>query len=214
MCIATLSASDNGKIDIKKKKLAFKEETAKAKEYLESVKAKYFEEIKIKPSVSKEQNEALEFFNRYRNNEKESNLRHERFKTDTKKLFSQDFKGFDFKLSDKQFRYNVANSQDVVEKQSDINNFIGKVLDKEGNIADTNGYHKALFTAMNSDKIAEHFYEQGKADAIKEQISKSKNINTEPTRPVSTDVFVNGLKVKAVTGLDSSKLRIKTKNFE
>jgi hypothetical protein len=198
--------------DIRKKKLAFKEEVAKAKQYLETVKTKYYEEIKLKPSISKEQNEAFEFFNRYKKTEQESKTRHERFKSETKNLFTNDFKGFEFNVGDKKFRYNVPNSESVAEKQSDINNFIGKFLDKDGNVNDVKGYHKELYVGMNADKIAEHFYEQGKADAAKEIIQNSRNPSSA-ARPAMGDVFINGLKVKSISGgEDSSKLRIKKRD--
>jgi hypothetical protein len=199
--------------DIRKKKLAFKEEVAKAKNHLESIKGKYYDEIKLRPGVTKEQQEAFDFFNRYKKSEDESKLRHERFKRDTKNLFTNDFKGFEYNVGDKRFRYSVQNNEQVAEKQSDINNFIGKFLDKDGNINDTGGYHKALYTAMNSDKIAQHFYEQGKADAIKEVMNNSKNPSMSQPRKTSGEVFVNGLKVKSISGFDSSKLRIQTKKF-
>lgn len=199
--------------DIRKKKLAFKEEVAKAKNHLESIKGKYYDEIKLRTGVTKEQQEAFDFFNRYKKSEDESKLRHERFKRDTKNLFTSDFKGFEYNVGDKRFRYSVQNNEQVAEKQSDINNFIGKFLDKDGNINDTGGYHKALYTAMNSDKIAQHFYEQGKADAIKEVMNNSKNPSMSQPRKTSGEIFVNGLKVKSISGFDSSKLRIQTKKF-
>jgi hypothetical protein len=199
--------------DIKKKKLAFKEEVAKAKKFLEDLKGQYYDEIKLRPGVSKEQQEAYDFFNRYKKNEEQTKLQHERFKQNTKNLFNQDFKGFEYNVGDKRFRYGVQGNDQLAEKQSDISNFIGKFLDKEGNIADMNGYHKALYTAMNSDRIAQHFYEQGKADAVKEVITNSKNPGMNQPRQAPGDVFINGLKVKSVSGYDSSKLRIQTKKF-
>jgi hypothetical protein len=199
--------------DIRKKKLAFKEEVAKAKNFLEDLKTKYYDEIKLRPSVSKDQQEAYDFFNRYKKNEEQTRSQHERFKQTTKNLFSQDFKGFEYNLGEKRFRYGVQNPDQVAERQSDISNFIGKFLDKDGNIADAQGYHKALYSAMNADKIAQHFYEQGKADAVKEVVNNSKNPGTTQPRQTPGDVFINGLKVKAISGLDSSKLRIQTKKF-
>lgn len=199
--------------DIRKKKLAFKEEVAKAKNFLEDLKVKYYDEIKLRPSVSKDQKEADEFFNRYKKNEEQTKSQHERFKQSTKNLFSQDFKGFEYNLGEKKFRYGIQNPDQVAEKQSDITNFIGKFLDKDGNIADTQGYHKALYAAMNSDKIAQHFYEQGKADAVKEVINNSKNPTSAQPRQAPGDVFINGLKVKSISGFDSSKLRIQTRKF-
>ena len=199
--------------DIRKKKLAYKEEVAKAKNHLESVKSRYYEEIKLRPGVTQEQREASDFFNRYKKNEDESKMRHERFKQATKNLFNDEFKGFEYNVGDKRFRYGIQNNEQVADKQSDINNFIGKFLDKEGNISDTKNYHKALYTAMNSDKIAQHFYEQGKADAVKEVIANSKNPGGNQPRQTSGEVFINGLRVKSVSGFDSSKLRIQTKKF-
>ena len=199
--------------DIRKKKLAFKEEVAKAKSHLETVKSKYYDEIKLRPGVSQEQKEASDFFNRYKKNENESKTRHEKFKQDTKSLFNNDFKGFEYNVGEKRFRYGVQNNEQLAEKQSDINNFIGKFLDKDGNVSDAKNYHKALYTAMNSDKIAQHFYEQGKADAIKEVVTNSKNPGINQPRQASGEVFINGLKVKSISGFDSSKLRIQTKKF-
>jgi hypothetical protein len=199
--------------DIKRKKLLFKEEVSKAKDYLSSIKDKYYDEIKLKSNVSKEQQEAFDFFNRYKKSEQESILKHDMFKKQTKELFNNDFKGFEYSVGDKKFRYVLQDKESLVEKQSDINNFIGKFLDKQGNISDTKNYHKALFTAMNSDKIAQHFYEQGKADATKEIMVNSKNPTLEKPRQTSNEVMINGLKVKSVSGFDSSKLRIKTRKF-
>lgn len=199
--------------DIKRKKLLFKEEVSRAKEYLNSIKEKYYEEIKLRPGVSKEQQEAFDFFNRYKKTEQESKQKHDLFKKQTKELFNEDFKGFDYSVGEKRFRYVLQDKESLAEKQSDINNFIGKFLDKQGNISDAKGYHKALFTAMNSDKIAQHFYEQGRADATKEIMINSKNPTLDKPRSTSGEVFINGLKVKSVSGFDSSKLKIKTKKF-
>ena len=199
--------------DIRKKKIAFKEEAAKAKDFLEGLKSKYYDEIKLRPGVTQEQQKALDFFNRYNEEQETVQAKHKEFISRTKNLLNNDFEGFDFKVSDKKFRYGVKNPSSVAEAQSDITNFIGTFLNKQGNIEDMQSYHKALYAARNADTIAQHFYEQGKADAIKDVMAKSKNISTEPRQTVSGDVFVNGLKVKSVSGLDSSKLKIKTKKF-
>ena len=196
---------------VKKKKLAYKEEIAKAKSFLDSSKEKYYEEIKLKPSVSKEQKKANDFFNRYNEEQKVIQQRHESFTNNTKKLFSDEFKGFEYSVGEKAFRYNVNNKSDVAQNQSDLNNFVGKFLDKKGEIEDYRGYHKALYTANNADKIAKHFYEQGKTDAIRDVNAKSKNITNEVRATSSGEMFINGLKIKAISGVDSSKLKIKTK---
>ena len=199
--------------DIRKKKIAFKEEAAKAKDFLEGLKSKYYDEIKLRPGVTQDQQKATDFFNRYNEEQDANQAKHEVFKQKTKQLLNEDFKGFDFNVSDKKFRYGIKNPSQVGEQQSDISNFIKTFLNDKGEIQDAKGYHKALYAARNADTIAQHFYEQGKADAVKDVMAKSKNISTEPRQTASGDVFVNGLKVKAVSGLDSSKLKIKTKKF-
>ena len=196
---------------IRKKKLAYKEEIAKAKNFLDSSKKKYYEEIKLKPSLSKEQQKANDFFNRYNEEQEVIKQRHDRFTSNTKKLFAEEFKGFEYNVGEKAFRYNVNNGDEVAQNQSDLNNFVGKFLDKKGEIKDYRGYHKALYTANNADKIAQHFYEQGKTDAIKDMNAKSKNITNEIRATSSGEMFINGLKIKAISGVDSSKLRIKKK---
>lgn len=199
--------------DIRKKKIAFKEEAAKAKDFLEGLKSKYYDEIKLRPGVTQDQQKATDFFNRYNEEQDANQAKHEVFKQKTKQLLNEDFKGFDFNVSDKKFRYGVKNPSQVGEQQSDISNFIKTFLNDKGEIQDAKGYHKALYAARNADTIAQHFYEQGKADAVKDVMAKSKNISNEPRQTATGDVFIGGLKVKAVSGLDSSKLKIKTKKF-
>ena len=195
--------------DIRKKKLAKKEEVAKAKKFLEGLKDKYYSEIKLRPGMSPEQKEASEFFNRYNENQKVAEQQHSAFKESTKQMFNQDFKGFDFKLGEKTFRYGVQNVEKVAENQSNINNLIGKFLNDKGEVTDTKGYHKAIYAAENADTIAKHFYEQGKADAVKEVVAKSKNVSSEARSTAPSEVSIGGFKVKAISGVDSSKLRIK-----
>jgi len=200
--------------EIRKKKLAYKEEVAKAKSYLESSKSKYYEEIKLKPSATGEQKEALNFYNNYKQQQELATKLHGDFRDNTKKLFSSDFKGFDFNVGDKKFRYGVKDPAKVGETQSDVQNFVSRFSNDEGQIVDQKGYHKAMYAAMNADKLAHHFYEQGKADGIKNVISSSKNPSKDGPRQVADgNVFINGLKVKSISGLDSSKLKIKTKKF-
>ena len=198
--------------DIKKKKLAFKEEVAKAKTHLDGLKSKYYEEIKLRPGITQEQKNAMDFFNRYNEEQNVAKQQHESFKNNTKELFNNDFKGFDFAIGEKKFRYSVQNASQVAENQSNINNLIKKFLNDKGDVVDTKGYHKAMYAAENVDKIANHFYEQGKADAVKEVISSSKNIDATP-RQSPSDIYINGLKVRAISGADSSKLKVQTKKF-
>ena len=199
--------------DIRKKKLAFKEEVAKARTFLDGLKSKYYEEIKLRPGITQDQQKANDFFNRYNEEQQMVELQHSKFKDDTKNLFNQDFKGFDFNLGDKNFRYGVANKDVVADKQSNITNLVKKFLNDKGDVVDLKGYHKAMYAADNVDTIAKHFYEQGKADAIKEVVAKSNNISTEPRQTSSGELFVNGMRVKAVNGVDTSKLRIQQRKF-
>jgi len=201
------------KRDIRKKKLAYKEEVAKAKNYLDSLKDKYYAEIKLRPGVSQEQQKAMDFFNRYNEEQTATKANHERFVSQTKELFNDEFKGFDFKVGEKKFRYGIKNPSRVAENQSDISTFVKTFLNDKGEVVDHKGYHKAIYAARNADTIAQHFYEQGKTDAIKDQLAKSKNISTEPRKTQDGNVFIDGFKVKAVSGLDSSKLKIKTRKF-
>lgn len=197
--------------DIRKKKLAFKEEVAKAKTFLEDLKTKYYEEVKLRPSINKDQQKALDFFNRYQKEQEVVETQHSKFRNDTKSFFSQDFKGFDFKLGEKNFRYGIQNPDVVADKQSNITNLVKRFLNENGEVTDLKGYHKAMYAAENVDTLANHFYEQGKADAIKEITAKSNNINTAPRQTASGEIFVNGFKVKAINGVDSTKLKIKSK---
>ncbi len=196
---------------VRKRQLLFKEEIAKAKNFLESSKSKYYDEIKLRPGVTQEQQEAMDFFNRYNKEQQIAAERREQFKDTTSELFNRDFKGFEIKVGEKKFNYNISNPSATAEKQSDLNKFVKKFLNDKGEVIDAVGYHKAFYAAENVDTIANHFYEQGKADAVKDVIAKSKNINNDPRPQASGDVFINGFKVKAISGVDSSRLKIKSK---
>jgi hypothetical protein len=202
--------------DIRRKKLAYKEEVAKARKFLNDTKDKYYDEIKLNsPSLSQDQQKASDFFNRYKEDQERNAANHEKFKANTNQLLNEDFEGFDFDLGDKKFRYGVQNASQVAQKQSDISNFIGKFLGKDGMIEDTAGYHKALYAGANADKIANHFYEQGKADAIRDVVNKSNNTSSSARKAAPTGAAKFGAyTVKSVSGADSSKLKIKKfKNY-
>ena len=194
--------------EIRRKKLAKKEEVAKAKGFLEELKQKYYEEIKLRPTENNELTKAKEFFNKFSKEKEIAQKQHEMFKSNTKEYFS-DFKGFEFNLGEKKFRYGVNNPEDVANAQSDISNVVKKFLNDKGEVVDDKGYHKAMYAARNADTIAQHFYEQGKADAVKDVVAKSKNINTDARQSAPEDIYLKGFKIKAVNGLDSSKLKIK-----
>lgn len=201
--------------DIKRKKLARKEELLKAKKHLEGLKAKYYDEIKAGSKLTSDQQKAIEFFNRYnKENEESQKVAEKQVKTflnKTKEVFSTDFKGFEYTVGDKRYRLNVKNPDEVMNKQSDINNFVKKFLNDKNEIADAKGYHKSLFTAMNTDLVANHFYEQGKADAIKESMAKSKNIDMNPRGAHENVTASNGWTIRSVDGVDNSRLKVKFK---
>ena len=191
---------------VRKQKLAYKEEVAKAKNFLEQMKSKYYDEIKLRPSVTNEQKKAMDFFQRYNQEQQQITEKRNEFVNNTKSYFQEQFKGFEFNVGEKAFRYSVSNPQEMINTQTDVSKFISKFTDKEGNVT------KAIYAARNADRLAQHFYEQGKADATRDVIAKSKNINNE-TRPVATEATMpNGWKVRAVTGVDSSRLKIKKKS--
>ena len=197
---------------IRKRKLGIKEEVAKAKNFLEDTKNKYYDEIKLRPGVTQEQKKAMDFFNRYNNEQEKVKKTRQEFINDTNKFFKEDFKGFDFDLGEKKVRYNVNNTDEVLSSQSDISNFLGMFLNEDGSVKDLNKYHKSLFAAKNIDTIASHFYEQGKADAVKKVSANSKNIsNSARVSQPNDSIYLNGLKIKAVSGANSSKLKIKKK---
>jgi len=199
--------------DIRRKKLALKEQVAGAKAHLEENKSKYYEDIKAGSKLTGEQQKAVDFFNRY-NKESEATKKVAKTNSDiftqkTNSVFNDKFKGFEYNVGDKRYRFNVNNAEEVKTAQSDINNFTKKFLDKNSTLSDAKGYHKSLFTAMNADAIANHFYEQGKADAIKDSVAKAKNVNMNP-RQAHGEIGAGGLKVK-VLGDDSSDFKFKLK---
>ena len=150
----------------------------------------------------------------YNKQQEEIKLSQADFKERTNQILNSEFEGFEYNVGDKRFRYKIKDPVTIAEKQSDINNFVGRFLDKEGKIKDTAGYHKALYAAMNADKLASHFYEQGKADGVQDMVKQSKNPSTDTPRQVASgDVYVGGFKVKAISGADSSKLKIKKRTF-
>ncbi len=197
--------------DIKKKKLAFKEEIVKARKHLTGLKDQYYKEVKLGSKLTSEQKEAVDFYDTYKQeqatNSEKQKLQFDHFQKSTDNVFNNNFKGFDFNVGDKTYRYNVNNVQDVKKYQSDIFNFVGEFLDNNSMIQDAKGYHKALYAGKNIDRIVKHFYDQGKADAIKETSISAKNIDMSP-RTVKSAVSPSGAKFK-VLGDDSSSLRFK-----
>ena len=201
--------------EIKKKKIALKEQVASAKSHLDGQKSKYYEEIKAGSRLTTEQQKAVNFFNRYNKESEEENKtakqQQNTFVEKTNKVFNDEFKGFEYKVGEKKYRFNVKNGDEIKDTQSDINNFVGKFLNKNYEMEDAKGYHKSLFTAMNPDAIANHFYEQGKADAMKTSVAKAKNVDMSP-RQSHGEVNVDGMKFKVLSDDTSPTFKFKTKN--
>ena len=200
--------------DIRRKKLALKEQVASARAHLDGQKSKYYEDIKAGSKLTTEQQKAVDFFNRY-NKESEATQKTVKKNSDiftqkTNQVFNDKFKGFEYNVGDKKYRFNVKDANDVKAAQSNINNFTKKFLDKNNMLKDAKGYHKSLFTAMNADAVAKHFYEQGKADAMKDSVAKAKNVDMNPRQSHGT-IEAGGVKVK-VLGDNSSDFKFKIKN--
>ena len=202
--------------EVRLKKLERKQALSEAKNHLDGLKSKYYDEIKMGSKLNPEQKKAVEFFNRYNKESEEAakvaERQTSRFKQESAKVFNEKFEGFDYSVGDKKYRFKVNNAGQVKETQGDINNFIKKFLNEKGEMKDAKGYHKSLFTAMNADQVAQHFYEQGKADAVKDSMARTKNVNMNP-RGVHEEVTAsNGWKIRAVdSGQSSSKLKVKFK---
>jgi len=197
-------------VDVRRKKLALKEQVAEAKAYLDGQKSKYYEEIKARDKrLTPEQQKAMDFFNRYNSEQEQTEKNHKVFLNKTNQVFNKDFKGFEYNVGEKRFRLNINDLAQVKETQSDANNFFKKFLNENNVINDAHSYHKSIYTAMNPDVIAQHFYEQGKADAIKETVARDKNIQVNP-RQTQGETTVGGFKFKVLGDTtDSLKLKMR-----
>jgi hypothetical protein len=201
--------------DIKKKKIALKEQVANAKSHLDGQKSKYYEEIKAGSRLTPEAKKAMDFFNRYNKESEETqkiaDKQTKNFLNKTNQVFNDKFKGFEYNVGDKRYRFNVNNANEVKNTQSDINNFVKKFLNENNEMSDAKGYHKSLYTAMNADAVANHFYEQGKADALKESVAKSKNVSMDPRQSFSNENTSGGTKFRVLSD-DSPNFKFKIKN--
>lgn len=201
--------SDDPK-DIKRKKLALKEQVANAKSHLDGQKSKYYAEVKAGSRLNPEQQKAVDFFNRYNEDAKVIEQNKSVFQKKTNDVFTNEFKGFEYKVGDKRFRLNIKEADKVKDSQMDISNFMGKFTNKETQqVEDAKGYHKSLFTAMNPDLVANHFYQQGKADAIKDSMASAKNVDMSPNKTHPNVVQSGGMTVKAISGNSSNDFKVK-----
>ena len=210
----SFNEEEDSEKEIRRKKLALKEQVANAKAQLEENKSKYYEEIKAGSKLTDDQQKAIDFFNRYNkeeaSNKKIADKQKSTFLNKTNQVFNDKFKGFEYNIGDKKFRYNVKNAEAIKDTQVDINNFVKKFLNENNEMSDANGYHKSLYTAMNADAIAKHFYEQGQADAMKNSVENAKNIDMSPRQSHGT-TSAGGIKVK-VLGDNTADFKFKIKN--
>jgi hypothetical protein len=200
--------------EAKAKQLAFKEDLYKAQNHFNTSKEKYYADLKLRKqsNVPEEYKEAFDFYKQAKESESINNQNSEFFQQATNKVFNEEFKGFDFKVGDKKYRFKVENSNKVRDRQSDLTNFVSDFLDeKTGKITKPLEYHRALFAAENVDKIANHFYEQGRADALKNSAKQSKNIDMSPRQDAASQNQYSNSPVKVVSSNSSDKLRIKWK---
>ena len=202
--------------DVKRKKLAYKEAVAQAKNHLENMKAQYYKDVKLGSKLAPEQQKAIEFFNRYNKEQAEVNeltaKQTQHFNKQTDQVFNENFKGFDFQVGDKKYRYNVKDVQETKAAQSDVLKVFDKYISEDNLLKDARGYHKSLFAARNADALANHFYEQGKADAIKNMTSEAKNIKMD-RKTADGMVDTGGIKVRVISGDNSSTASKRLKNY-
>lgn len=196
--------------DIKKKQLAKKRELVKAKKFLNEQRDKYKAPLESSGSgLSSEDKEKFDSYKSYieesTNAQEAQQRRYDYFLDKTAEVFNDEFKGFEFNVGEKQFTFKPGDSGELKSKQSDVNNFTKKFMDeKTGMISDAKGYHKAMSVAMNLDKFAEFFYNQGVTSAVDEVSKKSKNINME-MRKTPTSLSKDGLKIRAVGDTSSGR---------
>jgi len=202
--------------DIRRKKLAYKEEVAQAKNHLESMKSKYYQDLKLGSRLTPDQQKAMDFFNRYNEEQKSveelTTKQQQHFQAETNKVFNDKFKGFDFQVGEKKYRFNVKDVQETKQAQSNVMNVFDKFIGQDNLLNDAKGYHKSLFAARNADALANHFYEQGKADAIKDMTAQAKNIKVDRTTSDGM-IRAGGTKVRVISGENSSNTKIKLKNY-
>ena len=199
---------------IKKKKLAKKRKIVKAKKFFNEQKDKYRQPLESRQDVvSEETKKQLEEYRQYVDDAKTQTEQQQRkydwFAKKTDEVFSNEFKGFEFKIGENSVTYNPGETSELKKSQGNIMNFVQKYLDKDGLIEDAQGYHKALSLAMNPEKFAQFFYEQGKAEAIETDARKTKNIKMN-LRSTPEVVSKGGIKMRTLNPDSGNRLQIKS----
>tara|TARA_Y100001973_G_C5204408_1_gene340413 strand:- start:2201 stop:3322 length:1122 start_codon:yes stop_codon:yes gene_type:complete len=199
--------------EIKKRKIAKKEELVKAKEYLNKLKEQYQMPLESRAKGATEVDEGYEAYKKYveesQSLQELNEKRRKVFEEQTNKVFDEKFEGFSFNIEDKSLVYKPADADKLKQSQSDINNFINSHLDGEGIVKDAAAYHKALSVAMNPEAFAKFFYEQGKSDAVGDYSKESKNIDMN-VRSAPESLTKGGFTVRAITNDSGNRLRIKS----
>ncbi len=201
--------------DIKKKNIAKKREVSKAKKYLNDLKENY--SVPLESSGSSIPKETLnelekykEFLNQSKTTQEANQRKNDYFLKQTDKVFDSEFKGFEFNVGDKKISYAYGDTLEMKAKQKDLNNFVKNYVGEDGLIKDASGWHRALSAAMNPEKFAQYFYEQGKADAIGDVSKKSKNINMN-VRQTPQAIGDTGFKARQVSDTSGRGLKIRSK---
>ena len=201
--------------DVKKKNIAKKREVSKAKKYLNDLKENY--SVPLESSGSSIPKETLnelekykEFLNQSKTTQEANQRKNDYFLKQTDKVFDSEFKGFEFNVGDKKISYAYGDTLEMKAKQKDLNNFVKNYVGEDGLIKDASGWHRALSAAMNPEKFAQYFYEQGKADAIGDVSKKSKNINMN-VRQTPQAIGDTGFKARQVSDTSGRGLKIRSK---
>ena len=199
---------------VKKAKIAKKKVIAKAKEHFNSQKEKYKQPLESSgqaiPNAEKEEFEAYrQYIQKAKTQEEDQNRKRDWFLKKTDDVFSQEFKGFEFNIDDKKVVFSPGDAAELKKLQSNPSNFINKYLDESGMVSDAAGYHRSLAIAMNPEKFAKFFYEQGQADATDDVMRKTKNINMSERRAPEATVK-GGMQVRQVNPDAGRGLKIKS----
>ena len=203
---------DNTDVDkIEEINIAFQEELYKAQQFQADRKEKYYTDLKLRQqhSLPPDAQEAVEFYSDYKQSQEKQTQTFTTIKKQIDQVFNEDFKGFDFKVGDAKYRFKVNDPVKQKESHKDFAKVFGNYIHEDGTLKDAVGYNKALFAAQNADKLAQHFYEQGRADAVRESARKSKNIDMGVREDNSAVVTPSGQKVRVVTGDSKSKFKPK-----
>ena len=201
--------------EIEEKSIALQEELYKAKQFMTERKDKYYTDLKLRQqrSLSPEAQEAVEFYSEYKQKQEQTLNTNATIKAQIDQVFTEDFKGFDFKVGESKYRFKVNDVSKQKEVHKDFMQVFDNFIADDGTLKDAIGYNKALFAAQNADKLAQHFYEQGRADAVREAAKKSKNIDMGVREDNSAVVTPSGQTVRVVSGDSKQSIKGKMKGW-